>query len=157
MAKLKNLEVEGTTNLNNVEINDKTNILEMIYPIGSIYMSVVNANPKDLFGFGEWEVWCSGRVPVGVYYADSDFDTAEKYGGEKYHTLTTGEIPSHAHSYVVNIQHGDGTTVSGESLTSGLTLGGRRRYTDGTYGTGGGGAHNNMPPYLVCYMWKRIS
>ena len=157
MAKLKSLEVEGTTNLNNVEISDKTNILEMIYPIGSIYMSVNSANPKDLFGFGEWERWCSGRVPVGVWENDTDFNAPDKYGGEKTHTLTLNEIPNHVHGFSINIQHGDGGTTSGESLTSGLQVSGRRRYHDVTDYSGGGAAHNNMPPYQVCYMWKRIA
>lgn len=152
MAKLKNLEVEGK-----VEINDKTNILELIYPVGSIYMSVVNKNPKDLFGFGEWEGWCSGRVPVGQYDEDSDFDSPNKCGGEKTHTLTREEMPSHAHGFMLNIQHSDGETTTHESLTSGLIRGGQRRYYGETDLRGSGEAHNNMPPYQVCYMWRRIN
>lgn len=152
MAKLKNLEVEGTTSLNNIEISDKTNILEMIYPIGAVYISTVFANPQDLFGFGEWEF-----LPDRFLLGAGDTFLIGTTGGEINHTLTLNEIPNHAHSFSVNIQHGDGETTSGESLTSGLQVSGRRRYYDVTDYRGGSEAHNNMPPYLVVYMWKRIS
>jgi hypothetical protein len=58
-------------------------------------------------------------------------------------TLATSQIPNHDHVYYINIQHSDGAIVSGESLTSGLTQGGRRRYSDNTIGNGGSGAHNH--------------
>lgn len=67
------------------------------YPIGSIYMSANNTNPTVYFG-GEWVAWGSGRVPVGVDANDAEFSEAESTGGEKVHTLTSGEIPSHNHS-----------------------------------------------------------
>lgn len=71
-------EIEGTLKLNN-----KT-IFDLIYPVGSIYMSVNSTNPKDLFG-GTWAQWGSGRVPVCVNTSDSNFSTAEKTGGNKNH------------------------------------------------------------------------
>ena len=55
-------------------------ILKRIYPVGSIYMSVNNTNPSNLFG-GTWAAWGAGRVPVGVNASDSDFSTVEKTGG----------------------------------------------------------------------------
>ena len=80
---------------------------------------------------------------------------------------TTVTDPQHSHSTIVNIQHVDGVVVGGESLTSGLTTGGRRRYTDVTNTnstgisvavastTGGGGLHDNMQPFmLVNYIIK---
>ena len=81
-------------------------IVDLIYPVGSIYMSVNNVNPSTFLG-GTWEAWGSGQVPVGVNPNDSDFSTAEKTGGSKSvtpsgtvggHTLTTNEMPSHGHS-----------------------------------------------------------
>lgn len=81
-------------------------IVDLIYPVGSIYMSVNNVNPSTFLG-GTWETWGSGQVPVGVNPNDSDFSIAEKTGGSKSvtpsgtvgrHTLTTNEMPSHGHS-----------------------------------------------------------
>lgn len=94
-----------------------SNLLDAVYPIGSIYISANSINPTTLFG-GTWEAWGSGRVPVGVDSADNDFNTAEKEGGEKAHTLTTDEMPSHTHDFT-------GTTSShthnftGTSVASG--------------------------------------
>lgn len=76
----------------------KQEVFGLIYPIGSIYMSVNNTNPTSLFG-GIWVSWGSGRVPVGVNEDDSDFATVEKTGGEKKHTLVLAEIPSHNHTF----------------------------------------------------------
>ena len=133
-----------------------SNILEKVYPIGSIYMSVNSTNPSELFG-GEWKSWCNGRVPVGVYDQDTDFDEAEKYGGEKAHILTINEMPNHNHAfpyytYAVN----GGGTANGlpYNITSTQSVG--MDYA-GMNGTGSNWAHNNMPPYLTCYMWKRIA
>ena len=115
-----NVEVDdalSTTSENPVQnkvITEYLNsICDLIYPVGSIYMSVNNVNPSTLFG-GTWESWGSGRVPVGVNTSDSDFNTVEKTGGSKSqsytpagtnsggsvsgHTLTVNEIPSHYHN-----------------------------------------------------------
>ncbi len=76
----------------------KQEIFGLIYPIGSIYMSVSDINPGGLFG-GTWVSWGAGRVPVGVNTEDTDFATVEKTGGEKKHTLVLAEIPSHNHTF----------------------------------------------------------
>ena len=67
----------------NFTINNKT-IFDLIYPVGSIYISVNSTNPGNLFG-GTWVAWGAGRVPVGVNTSDSDFKTPEKTGGSKSH------------------------------------------------------------------------
>lgn len=67
----------------------KTTLIDTIYPIGSIYMSVNDTNPSGFIG-GTWVTWGSGRVPVGVS-TDTEFNTVEKTGGEKTHTLTGAE------------------------------------------------------------------
>ncbi len=54
-------------------------IFKLIYPVGSIYLSVKKTNPGTLFG-GTWVSWGSGRVPVGVNTNDSDFKTVERTG-----------------------------------------------------------------------------
>lgn len=68
-----------------------------IYPVGSIYMSVLDTNPATLFG-GTWASFGQGRVLVGVDPNDSDFNDSDKTGGAKTHTLTTAEMPSHGHT-----------------------------------------------------------
>lgn len=72
-------------------------ILAAVYPVGSIYTAVVATNPGTLLGFGTWEAFGAGRVPVGYDSGDEDFDTVEMTGGEKEHTLTEGEMPEHTH------------------------------------------------------------
>lgn len=62
------------------------------WPVGSIFLSVVNTNPTNWFG-GTWELIAQGRTLVGVDTSDADFNTVKKTGGEKTHTLTTNEIP----------------------------------------------------------------
>lgn len=73
-------------------------LLNMVYPVGSIYMSVNNTNPSALFG-GTWIAWGSGKVPVGIDTGDTDFNTSEKTGGAKTVTLTSVQsgVPAHSH------------------------------------------------------------
>jgi microcystin-dependent protein len=70
----------------------------MIYPVGSLYFNANDGtNPSTLLGFGNWEKFGKGKVPVGHDPDDTDFYTAEETGGAKTHTLTEAEIPSHSH------------------------------------------------------------
>lgn len=151
----------------------QTAVLEMFYPVGSIYMSTSSANPSTFMG-GGWTQWGQGRVPVSVNTSDSDFSTAEKTGGAKTVTLTVSQMPSHKHS---TVQHDHGeryTSSSGYPIvysSSGSTVGGAITATTtsgsivktelgGGYDTGtagSGNAHNNLQPYITCYMWKRTS
>lgn len=135
-------------------------IVDAIYPVGAIYMSVVNTSPATLFG-GTWSAWGSGKVPVGVDTGQTEFNTVEKTGGAKTHTLSVTEMPSHSHA----IQNG-GTDVYGFARmsanattflqTNGSGVRVKEDYT--TFAnTGGGGAHNNLQPYITCYMWKRTA
>lgn len=75
----------------------KAELLDAVYLIGSIYMSVNSASLSTYFG-GTWVSWVSGQVSVGVNTSDSDFSAAKKTGGEKSHTLTFTEMPSHRHT-----------------------------------------------------------
>lgn len=112
---------------------------------------------------------------VGVNTSDSDFNTAEKTGGNKTHlhstgnhTLTTNEIPKHEHEYINNLaDEGNVIPVGGTSNPVGAALKDLRiqSFIDGTDQTGGGAAHNHgntggassLPPYITCYMWKRTA
>lgn len=127
---------------------------DTIYPVGSIYMSVNATNPSELFG-GTWVAWGSGRVPVGVDTSDSDFLTIEKTGGEKTHELSINEMPSHTHANYakrtnVTINSSGNTIISCHRSNTGASTG------DNIGKTGSNAPHNNLQPYITCYMWKRI-
>ncbi len=68
-------------------------LLDLIYPVGSIYLSVANVSPAEFVG-GTWESISSGRVLMGASTAHPAGET----GGAETHTLTTDEMPSHTHS-----------------------------------------------------------
>jgi hypothetical protein len=124
--------------------------LNSIYPVGSIYLSTVATNPKTLFG-GTWE-----RVKDVFLLAAGDTYAAGKTGGEAAHTLTVAEMPSHHHGQYVATDSGGNTSAnhdySGWSGSSKVVWQGLN-----TGDTGGGAAHNNMPPYLTVYAWKRTA
>jgi len=69
-----------------VEMDAVTNKL---WPVGSIYISVNNANPASFFG-GSWTAFATGRTIVGVDTSQGEFNAIEKSGGHK-------ELQSHAH------------------------------------------------------------
>lgn len=73
-----------------VTINGKS-ILDLTYPVGSIYMSVNSTNPGTILG-GTWVTWGSGRIPVVVDPYRPEFNSAEKMGGSwsHLHTLNSG-------------------------------------------------------------------
>ncbi|MBC7630311.1 hypothetical protein, partial [Aeromicrobium sp.] len=68
-----------------------------MFPVGSIRMSTVNTSPATALG-GTWTAWGSGRVPVGVDAAQTEFDTVEGTGGAKTVTLTASNLPAHTHT-----------------------------------------------------------
>ncbi len=117
-----------------------------IYPIGSIYVSVNSTNPGTLFG-GSWE-----RIQDRFLLASGSTYENGSTGGEATHTLTISEMPSHSHTFKGNAD---------QSASSGSGRWPIRYISNGTQGyinnTGGGQAHNNMPPYLAVYVWKRVS
>lgn len=137
------------------------NIADLVYPVGSIYMSVNSTNPSTLFG-GTWESWGAGRVPVGVNTSDSNFSTVEKIGGEKSHTLTTSEMPSHNHTRGgsdAGWGAGNYGSITDVLVSLGTTSANQLYFhsAGATNSTGGGSAHNNLQPYITCYMWKRTA
>lgn len=157
-----------------------------IYPVGSIYMSVNSTNPSTYFG-GTWVAWGSGRVPVGINTSDTNFSTVEKTGGASTVTLTTSQMPSHTHTFTgssaTTNSNGAHTHTLNLNKTAWSGTGGSRVVVDSTdytaltnnktssngahthtltakgsnANTGGGGAHTNLQPYIVCYMWKRTA
>ncbi len=125
-------------------------MLDKAYPVGSIYMSVNSINPKTLFG-GTWvQIKDRFLLAAGTTYK------AGATGGEATHTLTESEMPSHKHAvYFPNDAAADhsapGNYPDGPSDSTYYAVG---SYTSSA---GGGGAHNNMPPYLAVYVWKRTA
>lgn len=131
------------------------NIASFIYPVNSIYMSVSDVNPSTVFG-GTWVAWGSGKVPVGVDVAQTEFDAVEKEGGEKTHTLTINEVPSHSHT-VFGGYGASGSSYYGYYGGDGLKATASEVAIGATNAVGGNGAHNNLQPYITCYMWKRTA
>jgi len=146
--------------------NSNSSVLNA-YPIGSIYMSVNPTNPSNYFG-GTWVAWGTGRIPVGIDTSQTEFNTVEKTGGEKTHTLTVAEMPAHTHRLYANNEAPsvfNNTPYAGTNDFSSNE--GRMTYAYwGSSSTkkftaietvGGNGSHNNLQPYIVCYMWKRTA
>nr|WP_301906453.1 phage tail spike protein [uncultured Anaerostipes sp.] len=195
-------KVAGTTNLTNIvqgmagSVNNAVNtannaankaeqvkvemdaVTNKIYPVGSIYISVNNANPASFFG-GSWTAFATGRTIVGVDTSQGEFNSVEKPGGNK-----DAAVIAHIHS--VNAQNTinagvhdhdayvrSGVFASGNSTASSLgfsdknngkstsaILGDGNHYHNvpahNTNSTGQNGAGKNLPPYITVYMWKRI-
>jgi len=94
----KNIDFSKETLISTIIDEIKLDVKEMIYPVGSLYFNANDGtNPSTLLGFGNWEKFGKGKVPVGHDPDDTDFYTAEETGGAKTHTLTEAEIPSHSH------------------------------------------------------------
>ena len=127
-----------------------SSLWDQIYPVGSIYITVNATNPSVLFG-GTWEQ-LKGKFLVGVDSSDADFKISGKTGGEKTHKLTVEEMPKHNHTEnyvgVDWYQHGTSGDWNISSTSSPFRV---------TGDTGGDKPHNNLPPYMAVYMWKRIS
>ena len=128
------------------------NILNTIYPVGSIYISVSSANPGNTFG-GTWVAFGAGKTLVGFDSNDADFSTVEATGGEKAHTLDITEIPSHNHNKL-KLRW---STASGANAVYGSNGTGSGSDRDSESYQGGGQPHNNMQPYITVYFWKRVS
>lgn len=130
-------------------------ILEAVYPVGSIYMSVNSTSPATLFG-GTWQA-IQGKFLLGAY---GNTYKAGSTGGEATHTLTVDEMPKHTHSmYSGNSGAPDTWEPDGGSyLVDSVTQDKHTWWASlGMNYAGGGAAHNNMPPYLAVYIWKRTA
>ncbi len=138
---------EDGTAKNAAKLDGKTAAEWMLalYPVGSIYLAVHEISPASLFG-GTWEqIKDRFLLGAGEQYAQGET------GGTAEETLSVEQIPSHTHAmHTRAVYAGDGSYVGCCKESQAADL-----YASGS--TGGGAAHNNMPPYLAVYMWKRIS
>lgn len=123
-------------------------ILDFIYPVGSIYISYSHVNPGTLFG-GTW-----ARIENAFLWGCDSSGTIGQTGGEKTHTLTEAELPSHTHGAVYSA-NATGTKNLPWLSTGVLGTGDKLAY--GTVATGSGAAHNNMPPYIQVSIWRRTA
>lgn len=133
----------------------KSEVLNAVFPVGSLYLSVNDTSPATLFG-GTWEAM-GGRFLLG---ADATYP-AGSTGGEASHTLTTNEMPRHTHTTAVEYNAGTSSIEAWSLLikqgsweTPSTTV------TNGSANNqfvGGSQPHNNLPPYLAVYIWKRTA
>lgn len=142
------------------------NLVNAIYPVGSIYITLNMTNPGILFPGTAWE-----QITGRFLFATADGYGPGATGGEIMHTLTEDEMPSHTHGCADGGSHHHGvdgkdvkTHYEGVPGSNTYEPGsGIRNTTDaGTHShtilpAGGGQAHNNMPPYLAVLMYRRIS
>ena len=144
--------VDGTTicnaeRMNHIE-NGIADLYNAIFPIGQIVIKGDNEDYSNWLGF-TWERTAVGKVLVGIDSTDTDFNTIGKTGGEKTHTLTIEEMPSHNHSVLV--------TGGGNKYAASFTNDGGSLYYIPSENNGGNKPHNNLQPYQVVAYWKRIA
>ena len=124
-------------------------LLDYLHPVGSIYQSTDPTSPADLFG-GTWE-----QIKDVFLLAAGESHAAGSTGGEETHTLTKAEIPDHNHTF----------KYTGQSVTTGVNAVRLYQAASNQYNAYSGGqssdcgdqAHNNMPPYLAVYTWRRTA
>lgn len=143
-----------------------------IPPVGIILAFSKEVSPAEIYG-GTWEPCGQGKTLVGVNESDNDFiapttvidengnlSVTEKIGGEKVHTLTIAEMPTHEHTFSEEIKN----TTLGSPYSTGNSIycvpetkvGGN----NGIYrvrANGGSQSHNNLQPYMTAYFWRRIA
>lgn len=124
------------------------------WPIGSIYMTVSNTSPESLFG-GTWE-----RISERFLLGASSSCPAGSTGGESAHTLTQSELPNYSLSVangsnVIRSKTGSYADAFVQTQSSGWGIPNWESKTVTVASGGSGKAHNNMPPYLSVWIWKR--
>lgn len=159
-----NLTVKSITTVNNASPLEE--VVNLIYPVGSIYLSSNDTSPNTLFG-GTWE-----QIKDRFLLSSGDTYQNATTGGEAMHTLTVNELPKHTHAQNPHTHNQNYDTWYNKvndydvrlaaSSNGYYSCAGRSNYettptTAINQTTGGDASHNNMPPYLVINVWKRIA
>jgi len=131
----------------------QTHIIDLVHPIGSVYVSTVSTNPNTLFGTGTWVATGVGRVLVGVGTSDEAYALDDTGGAstETAHLHADGTLSTAAHSSGFNTLKGDGvsgTLISANTHTHDVT---------GSTANNSPSTGDNMPPYLTVHMWERTA
>lgn len=130
-----------------------SDVLNLVYPVGAIYISCNSTGPATLFG-GTWE-----QIQGRFLLASSESYPAGSTGGEETVSLTANQNGPHYHKGLTV----DGTSIGwtwpavspGSGNNGTLTTSGSTEPVSGS--SGSGAPHNNMPPYLAVYMWQRTA
>ena len=144
-----------------VYLKDKTGnkvVTVPYYRVGDLFLTTIATNPSSYLG-GKWELFGPGRCLVCVDTTQTEFNTVKKTGGSKSVTLNINQIPSHYHNMV------DGGRLvywdSGLNQMGDLNYNGNKpvqtTWNTRTANSGGGQAHNNLQPFITCYVWIRIA
>ena len=140
--------------------------LQKIYPIGSLYMNANDGtNPSTLMGFGTWEQFSAGRMVLGFGEGTdtrgqtTNFNSAGDTSGEYNHLLTHQESGLPAHNHIEQHFHtngsGDGSGPGASCCGGAIENSGVRTLNNSTQNASQ--VHNNMPPYIVVYIWRRTA
>lgn len=153
---------------------DISTIIDLIYPVGRGFIDFTNTDYSNWLGL-TWERELVGMFPVGYNPNDTSFNSLGKTGGEKTHTLTVNEMPSHTHTQnahkhigytsqncdlitgYINFTSWSGNTKKMNNAGSTAHTFDVESTTATNQNTGGGQAHNNLPPYQVVSYWKRVA
>ncbi len=171
--RFKDAYVDTLTTTGNVTVGGTISgtladsVLGTVYPVGSVYINATNdANPNTLLGFGTWARFGQGKMLISQDSSNSRFDTAEETGGSESVTLTEAQMPTHFHgtgSFIddtgnrkVASEFGVNGTSTGDYATAGGS-GNGSRFSMKTDSKGSGDSHDNMPPFITVYMWKRTA
>ena len=162
-----NISINPNIKVNNLSLGEMGTkiaaLFDLIYPIGSIYYTTdANFSPNVSFS-GTWQ-----QIKDTFLLAAGDTYVGGTSGGAATVQLTEGQLPKISASWAIHGQEGGtifytlngkatGTRYGSYKTTQGGTLSGAQSYQNPGIAFGNNESHNNMPPYIVVYVWKRVS
>ena len=144
--------VSGTLDSKYIKQNGRT-LLDMFYPVGAIFITTVNTNPSSYMG-GTWVRFGNGQTLVGVNESDGDFNSVQKTGGSKSHTIDYENLPPRTG---LQVNWKGGLTSYSEwksgNLAKGTWIMSNAYDTQSPFSK----AISNLQPYITVYMWRRTA